>query len=497
MMTTSDIRRILLIEPDGPRQALVLMALLEACPEAAVEPVSRVDDALAYLDNDVCHPLDCILVGQLVDPNSMVRLLNHEVVSDRAVQLQRPLIVRCLDQHPDDTPRDKKCRQVARIGSHDWLRADQFKAVFAERIGRCPSPTAPACWVERHQLDEQLHQPASDPQGHDSKGRRALMVIHSHNRDRLMCISACLERWSTANAQEIHRQRPTLCAFDDTAIAAVIPGDSLARAISMAEALMEAHEEAACCDNLDDTGVGLAVEPFDVPARILVERAEAAARFAREQSVTRVMTWEMVRFHGTAVTMSPHPEQVEDRVQALLDRWNGDAGPTKHKHLTSHARFVSRMAVRLGKSMGLDEEVIERLRAAGLFHDIGKLLIPESVLAKNGRLSEDERVLLMRHADDGAQMALALGADHETAGMIQFHHARYDRANQGEDGSMDCPVPLGARILAVADAFVTMTSHRPYQRARTFTEAVHELRVERGRQFCPQVVDAIPSALSS
>jgi HD-GYP domain-containing protein (c-di-GMP phosphodiesterase class II) len=124
---------------------------------------------------------------------------------------------------------------------------------------------------------------------------------------------------------------------------------------------------------------------------------------------------------------------------------------------------------------------------AGLCHDLGKLLIPEDVLAKPAALSVDERRLLDRHPDAGAAMSRRLGLDEEAAEYIRYHHKAF-RTGSGNP-------PLGARVLAVADAFVTMTSERPYRSARSLSSAVSELRRCRGEQFDPDVVDAVPHAL--
>ena len=170
-------------------------------------------------------------------------------------------------------------------------------------------------------------------------------------------------------------------------------------------------------------------------------------------------------------------------------------GRTQWHHLTTHSRYVSKLAVRLGKALGFDEGALEWLRVAGLCHDLGKFLIPEEVLAKPGALCEEERALLARHSADGAEMSLMLGLDPIAAEYIRFHHDRCD--GPGAVNVPDHPIPQGARLLALADALVAMTSYRPYQPARSFTGAVHELQRESGGQFDPEVVAAVPRALLS
>ena len=184
------------------------------------------------------------------------------------------------------------------------------------------------------------------------------------------------------------------------------------------------------------------------------------------------------------------------RLQGVLDRTRDQLGPTQRAHLTTHAQYVCKMAMRLGKALSMDAADLERLHLAGLCHDLGKFLIPERVLAKRAPLSQEEKTLVGRHAADGADMATMLGADPTTADYIRYHHARFDGAGS-RDGLRGKAIPIGARILTVADALVTMTSWRPYQPTHSFTGAVHELRRGGGSQFDPDIVDAVPCALLS
>jgi HD-GYP domain-containing protein (c-di-GMP phosphodiesterase class II) len=144
----------------------------------------------------------------------------------------------------------------------------------------------------------------------------------------------------------------------------------------------------------------------------------------------------------------------------------------------------------------MDADSVERVRVAGLMHDLGKFVIPEAVLAKRTPLTSEERSLLSRHAENSANMSLRLGVDGETAENIRHHHARFDGPGSTQ-GMRNEDIPLGARVLAVADAFVSMTTHRPYQAARSLAAAVRELRCHCGTQFDPTVVEAVPRALRS
>jgi len=209
-----------------------------------------------------------------------------------------------------------------------------------------------------------------------------------------------------------------------------------------------------------------------------------------------VCSWQMVVFHEAAHRVASSSRRpVDERLREVLVQTREHLGRTQWHHLTTHSRYVSKLAVRLGKALGFDEGALQRLRVAGLCHDLGKFLIPEDVLAKPGALSEEERALLARHSADGADMSLMLGADPLAADYIRSHHARCD--GPGAVDSRNHPIPRGARILGIADALVTMTSYRSYQPGRSFTGAMRELQRESGGQFDAQVVAAVPRALLS
>ncbi len=147
-----------------------------------------------------------------------------------------------------------------------------------------------------------------------------------------------------------------------------------------------------------------------------------------------------------------------------------------------HTAQVSDVARRLADVLELSDDDIARIRVAGLLHDIGKCVIPEQLLAKPSSLSLREWMIMGQHAAIGADMARHLGADEETAQCVLHHHARFDAERIG--------APIGGRILAVADALVTMSSPRVYGRTRPAYESLAELSRESGRQFDPIVVAA-------
>ncbi|HEU4392288.1 MAG TPA: HD-GYP domain-containing protein [Solirubrobacterales bacterium] len=153
---------------------------------------------------------------------------------------------------------------------------------------------------------------------------------------------------------------------------------------------------------------------------------------------------------------------------------------------TGHSRRVARYAAGVARHLGLPRERVARLRWAAALHDIGKLKLPPRVVNKPGPLSELEYAMVRRHAAIGARI-VARFADGELAAIVRHHHERFDGSGY-PDGLAGERIPLGARVVAVADTFDAITSARPYQPAKRHHEALELLADEAGTQLDPEVV---------
>jgi diguanylate cyclase (GGDEF)-like protein/putative nucleotidyltransferase with HDIG domain len=161
----------------------------------------------------------------------------------------------------------------------------------------------------------------------------------------------------------------------------------------------------------------------------------------------------------------------------------------------SHSERVASLASQIADQLGLPTNEIELTRLAGSLHDLGKLAIPEEILRKPAALTDAERLVLERHPQIGYRMLESLGVD-PIADWVLHHHERWD--GQGyPDGLAGEDIPLGARIIFVADAFDAMTSDRIYRAALTFDEAVTEVERCAGTQFDPDVVLAFLTCVDS
>jgi HD-GYP domain-containing protein (c-di-GMP phosphodiesterase class II) len=160
----------------------------------------------------------------------------------------------------------------------------------------------------------------------------------------------------------------------------------------------------------------------------------------------------------------------------------------------SHSERVGELAARIAVRMNADPELVELIRLAGSLHDLGKLAIPEEILRKPGPLTEPERLVLERHPQIGFRMLESLGVD-PVAEWVLHHHERWDGTGY-PDKLSGTRIPLGARILFVADAYDAMTSDRVYRSRLSAEAALDELERCAGTQFDPEIVQALADELA-
>jgi putative nucleotidyltransferase with HDIG domain len=159
-------------------------------------------------------------------------------------------------------------------------------------------------------------------------------------------------------------------------------------------------------------------------------------------------------------------------------------------YTAGHSRRVQQLSLAIGRELGLSQAELELLGHAALFHDIGKLGIPDAILLKPSSLTDEEWVIMASHAAEGASIINRLGFLSDAVPAIRHHHERFD--GQGyPDGLSGEDIPLGARIIHVADAFDSMLTTRVYRPARPAQDALQELRRMSGSQFCPRCVGAL------
>jgi HD superfamily phosphohydrolase YqeK len=196
-----------------------------------------------------------------------------------------------------------------------------------------------------------------------------------------------------------------------------------------------------------------------------------------------VARWAMAQF---AAQQHAHTATLRALCQAV---------ETKDFYTRGHSERVSRGAGMIARQIGMRSDRAEAVRFAGMLHDVGKLGVPTKVLQKEGRLTEEEYAAIQLHPMRGLEIVKDIGFLNEALNGIMHHHERMDGRGYPMGFAGD-EVPEFARIIAVADAFDSMTSTRAYRGATSVPEAIAELRRGAGTQFDPKIVEAFIAALS-
>lgn len=175
---------------------------------------------------------------------------------------------------------------------------------------------------------------------------------------------------------------------------------------------------------------------------------------------------------------------VNDMVKALVRM-----AAMREQGADRHSARVAVLAVATGEKLGLSDEQLLILRYAAELHDIGKVAISETILGKLGQLSEQELQILRRHATIALEILASIQPLQPTLPLIKHHHERWDGTGY-PDGLAGEEIPLGARIIAVAEAYDILTHGAPWKQAISPEEAKAEIRRCAGTQFDPRVVEA-------
>ena len=169
---------------------------------------------------------------------------------------------------------------------------------------------------------------------------------------------------------------------------------------------------------------------------------------------------------------------------------------SKDHYTQGHSHKVAAYAAVIAEALGMREEQIGEVRLGGMLHDIGKVGIPEEILNKNGPLNPEEWETMKQHVSFGDQLLEPLRAISSVREMVCHHHEMFDGSGY-PDGLIGEQIPLGARIIAIADAFDTITSQRTYKKARPPSAGFAELERCAGSQFDPALVRLFVEAMQS
>jgi diguanylate cyclase (GGDEF)-like protein len=275
--------------------------------------------------------------------------------------------------------------------------------------------------------------------------------------------------------------------------ALLLPARTAEEALPVAETVLA---RIAALD-LDEVGsvtasAGMASFPLQAYDRDeLIRLADSALYWAKEHGKNRVHLYRPEVVELAELRRLAHGPDRAARFRAAASL--AKAVDARDTYTGSHSTRVAELGAWIAAHLGLDAEQVELTRLAGSLHDLGKLAIPEEILRKPGPLTPPERLVLERHSQIGFRMLESLGVD-PVADWVLYHHERWDGMGYPDRLAAE-DIPLGARIIFVADAYDAMTSDRAYRGRLTPQEAVAELRRCAGTQFDPEIVDVFAREL--
>jgi diguanylate cyclase (GGDEF)-like protein/putative nucleotidyltransferase with HDIG domain len=234
-----------------------------------------------------------------------------------------------------------------------------------------------------------------------------------------------------------------------------------------------------------------ALAVFAVP--LLLMRKTQEAYLAHTQRSAQKLRQAAETIQTQNVSLEQANRLLKERSTAAMESLSATVD-ARDSYTAGHSRRVQQLALAIGRELGLSQAELDLLGHAALFHDIGKLAIPDAILLKPAGLTADEWALMQRHADEGARIIDRLGFLNDAVPAIRHHHERFDGTGY-PDGLKGEEIPLGARIIHVADALDSMLTTRIYRAARPAAEAIAELRRASGTQFCPRCVAALDRVL--
>jgi diguanylate cyclase (GGDEF)-like protein/putative nucleotidyltransferase with HDIG domain len=182
-----------------------------------------------------------------------------------------------------------------------------------------------------------------------------------------------------------------------------------------------------------------------------------------------------------------HQDVVVGLAEALTER---------DRYTGEHSEEVLELVEQVARGLALDEQEVHRVRYAALLHDIGKVAIPDNILNKPAKLTDDEFEVMKTHTIVGERILRAIPGLGSVARIVRSEHERFDGTGY-PDGLKGEEIPIGARIILACDAYHAMVSDRPYRKAMDHREAVRELGKNAGTQFDPQVTEVLIGALYS
>ena len=251
---------------------------------------------------------------------------------------------------------------------------------------------------------------------------------------------------------------------------------------------------AAIAEVPEGTEGRFAIAPFVVEGRWGVVAAAIAAKSTHDDRDLELLA-SIARQTRLALQTAASYENLERTFLSTVEAL-ANALEANDEYTSTHARWITDLALRVGRQLGLEAHELKRLELGALFHDIGKIGIPARILAKAGPLTPEERALVETHPILGERILAPIEQLGEVRLIVRCAHEHYDGTGYPDHLTGE-QIPLESRIVLACDAFHAMTTDRPYRKSLGVDEAKRRLVEASGTQFDPQVVDALLRVLDA
>jgi putative nucleotidyltransferase with HDIG domain len=306
-----------------------------------------------------------------------------------------------------------------------------------------------------------------------SSGREALEILDGSAFDLVLTDIVMQDGNGIALLDRIHGQQPQLPVVMVTAI----------------------HDISVAIDSMRRGAYDYLLKPFEREHLVSTVKRALDHRQALQDSHNYQQNLEQVVTARTEM-LRQAMENLEHSYDVTLEAL-GDALDLKDSETEGHSKRVTAYTIALARAMGISPSQIKIIARGAFLHDIGKMAIPDDILRKPGKLTEEEQVVMREHCSRGYHMLRKIPFLSEAAEIVFSHQEHFDGSGY-PSGLSGAEIPIGSRIFAIADTLDAITSDRPYRRARSFDIAREEILKNSGTQFDPNVVEVflkIPNEL--
>lgn len=278
------------------------------------------------------------------------------------------------------------------------------------------------------------------------------------------------------------RDADTVARYGGDEFMVILPESNLRAAVRCAERIQTvlAKERFRCQDSATlPIGFSYGISVFPDDARDVQELVSIADRNLYH---SKTKGGNQITARNGSVTERPAAyAKGFDLFHAMVQAIDNKDGYTR-----KHSEEVTEYSVSMARALELDEDMIQTIQVSGLLHDVGKIGVPDHILRKPGHLTDEEYQVMKQHPVFGALIVGAMPGMEEVVHGVRHHHERYDGLGY-PDGLAGTDIPLIGRIMAVADAYSAMTTHRPYRKGMTTRQALTQIRSGLGTQFDPEI----------